>query len=52
MKEIYLLTNSKEGVDTVASGLAYFFICFFCLYWEPLGLPFPLMAMYILFLLT
>ena len=25
---------------------------FFCLYWEPLGIPFPLMVVYILFLLT
>ena len=52
MKEIYLLTNSEEGVDIVAPGLIGFFICPFCLYWESLGLPFPLMVVYILFLLT
>ena len=49
-KEIYLFTNSiGEAVD---SGLIDFFICLLCQYWEALGLPLPLMAVYILFLLT
>ena len=52
MKEIYLLTNSGEGVDIVTSGLTDFFICPFFLYWEPPGLPFPLMTVHILFLPT
>ena len=52
MKEIFLLTNSEERIDIIASGLTDFFICPFCLYWEPPGLPFLLMAVYILFLLT
>ena len=40
VKEIYLLTNSEGGVDIVTSGLTIFFICFFCLYWEPPGFLF------------
>ena len=44
MKEIYLFTNSEGGVDIVDSGLIDFFICLFCLYWESLGLHFPLTA--------
>ena len=37
---LYSFTDSECEVDTIASGLMSFF--FFCLYWEPPGLPFPL----------
>ena len=44
MREIYLFKGSGGVVDIVVSGLIDFFICFFCQYWEPLGLFLPLMA--------
>ena len=45
MKEVYLFTNSGGQVDMVDLGLIDFFICLFCWYWEPLGLPLPLMVL-------
>ena len=51
MKEIfYLLTDTECEVHAAGSVLTSFF--FFCLYWKPPGVPFHLMAVYILFLLT
>ena len=50
MKNLYSFTDSECEVDAAVLGLMSFFS--FCLYWEPLGLPFPLMALYTLFLLT
>ena len=44
MTEIYLFKNSEGVVDIVDSGIIDFFTCFFCQYWEPLGLLLPLMA--------
>ena len=44
MKEIYLFKNSGGVVDNVDLGLIDFFTCFFCQYWEPLGVLLPLMA--------
>ena len=44
MKEVYLFIDSEEGVYTVGSGLISILSCLFCQYWEPPGLPFPLMV--------
>ena len=47
-RNLYLFTDPECEVDAVGSGLMSFF---FCLYWEPPGLPFPLMVIHILLLL-
>ena len=44
MKKIYLFEGYGGAVDIVVLGLIDFFTCFFCQYWEPLGLLLPFMA--------
>ena len=41
-RNFYSFTDSECEVDVADLGLMIIF--FFCLYWEPMGLPFPLRA--------